>query len=50
MLNFKFLAILGITSMFVGCASMPRELSDHKEIPGGEYSGSAQNNRPDEIK
>lgn len=50
MLKLKFLALIGITGMFIGCASMPRELSDHKEIPGGEYSGEAQNNRPEEIK
>ena len=50
MFKLKFLAIIGITGMFIGCASMPRELSDHKEIPGGEYSGEAQNNRPEEIK
>lgn len=50
MKTLKILAIIGATSLFVGCASMPRELSDHKEIPGGEYTGEAQNNRPEEIK
>ena len=37
-------------SFLSGCASMPRELSDHKLIPGGEYTGEANNNRPEEIK
>lgn len=44
-----FLSV-AITAFFTGCASMPRELADHKIIPGGEYSGKADNNRPDEIK
>lgn len=37
-------------AFFTGCASMPRELADHKIIPGGEYTGKAENNRPAEIK
>lgn len=44
-----FLSV-AITAFFTGCASMPRELADHKLIPGGEYSGKADNNRPAEIK
>lgn len=44
-----FLSV-AITAFFTGCASMPRELADHKIIPGGEYSGKADNNRPAEIK
>ena len=44
-----FLA-LAATAFLSGCASMPRELADHKLIPGGEYTGEANNNRPDEIK
>lgn len=44
-----FLSV-AITAFFTGCASMPRELADHKLIPGGEYSGKAENNRPAEIK
>lgn len=45
-------ALLAIvtTALLAGCASSPRELANHKLIPGGEYSGKADNNRPDEIK
>lgn len=46
----RFIAFCCITGILAGCASMPRELSDHKEIPGGEYTGAAENNRPEEIK
>ena len=38
------------TAFLSGCASMPRELADHKLIPGGEYTGEAENKRPEEIK
>lgn len=50
MSSLKILISFCAASLIVGCASMPRELSDHKEIPGGEYTGEAQNNRPEEIK
>ena len=45
-------ALLAIvtTALLAGCASSPRELANHKLIPGGEYTGKADNNRPDEIK
>ena len=46
----RFIAFCCITGILAGCASMPRELSDHKEIPGGEYTGADENNRPEEIK
>lgn len=46
----RFIAFCCITGILAGCASMPRELSDHKEILGGEYTGAAENNRPEEIK
>lgn len=46
----RFIAFCCITGILASCASMPRELSDHKEIPGGEYTGAAENNRPEEIK
>ena len=48
-----FLSILltvATTVFLSGCASIPRELADHKLIPGGEYTGEAGNNRPEEIK
>lgn len=50
MSSLKLFTLFCAASLMVGCASMPRELSDHKEIPGGEYTGEAQNNRPEEIK
>lgn len=37
-------------SMLFGCASSPRALASHKEIPGGAYTGKADNNRPEELK
>ncbi|MBR4784852.1 MAG: hypothetical protein IK012_06315 [Fibrobacter sp.] len=46
----RIIAFFCVTGILAGCASMPRELSDHKEIPGGEYTGTAENNRPEEIK
>lgn len=50
MIKIKNLAILGVLCLVTGCATMPRELSDHNFIDGGEYSGKANNNRPEEIK
>lgn len=47
---FKIAAAIMTLSFFVGCASMPRELASHKLIPNGEYSGKADNNRPEELK
>lgn len=50
MFHFKCFAFICILGLLVGCASYPKELSDHKLIPGGEYSGKANNYRPKEIK
>ncbi|MBR3669455.1 MAG: hypothetical protein IKN70_05545 [Fibrobacter sp.] len=47
---FRIFAYFCAAGILVGCASMPRELSDHKQIPGGEYTGFAENNRPEEIR
>lgn len=46
------ISLLAVTAMafLSGCASIPRELADHKPLPGGEYTGEADNNRPEEIK
>lgn len=50
-MNFLKAAISMITvSLLVGCASIPRELASHKLIPNGEYTGKAENNRPEELK
>lgn len=46
----KVFAFFCAASFLVGCASYPRELSDHKLIPGGEITGNAANNRPENIK
>ena len=46
----KFFAFICAASFLVGCASYPKQLSDHKFIPGGEITGNAENNRPENIK
>ena len=46
----KFFAFFCAAGFLAGCASFPRELSDHKFIPGGEITGTANNDRPENIK
>ena len=50
MKRLKFFVFFCIASLLVGCAIYPRELSDHKLIPGGEITGKAANNRPENLK
>lgn len=50
MSTLKQLVIICTLGLFVGCASAPKQLADHKLIPGGEITGKANNYRPSNIK
>lgn len=43
------ISLLAVSLLF-GCASSPRALASHKAIPGGAYTGKADNNRPENLK